>query len=87
MLGPAVDSVDLLAVFDAEAEFGGDGHLAAPALQRPAEQFLIDEWAIDLGRVEEGAAEFDGAVQGGDRFGLVGRTVGLAHAHAAKADC
>jgi hypothetical protein len=47
---------------------------------------LVREGAIDLGGVEERAAEFDGAVDGGDRLGLVGWAVGLAHAHAAKAD-
>ena len=71
VLGPAVDvGADLLAVLEAEAELGGDHHLVAPALQRAAEQLLVRVRAVDLGRVEEGAAELDGAVQRGDRLAL-----------------
>ena len=86
MLGPAVRSGRPLAVLDAEAELRGDRHLVAPPLQRPAQQLLVGEGAVDLGRVEEGAAELEGAVDGGDGLRLVRRAVGLAHAHAAQAD-
>ena len=82
----AVEAGALLAVVEAEAELGGDGHLVAAAGERAAEQLLVLEGAIDLGGVEEGAAEFDGAMQRGDRLGFVRRAVGLAHAHAAEAD-
>ena len=36
--------------------------------KRAAEQLLVLERAVDFGGVEEGAAEFDGTMQGGDRF-------------------
>ena len=85
-LRAAVGAGALLAVGEAEAELGGDGHLVAAAGKGAAEQFLVRERAVDLGGVEEGAAEFDGAMQRGDRLRLVRRTVGLAHAHAAEAD-
>ena len=39
-----------------------------------------------LGRVEESAAQFDGAVNGGDGFGLVGWAIELAHPHAAETE-
>ena len=76
----------LLAVLDAEAELRGEDHLVAPPLERPAQQLLVGVGAVDLRRVEEGAAELDGAVDGGDGFRLVRGAVRLAHAHAAKAD-
>jgi hypothetical protein len=87
MLRPAVAlGADLLAVLEAKPELGGDHHLVAPPLERPAEQLLVGERAVDLGRVEERAAQLDGAMQRGDRLALVGRAVGLAHAHAAQTD-
>ena len=49
-----------------EAELGGDDDLVAPALERPAQQLLVGEGAVHLGRVEEGHAQLDGAVDGGD---------------------
>jgi hypothetical protein len=50
---------------DGKAEFGGEDDAIASPLQRAAEQFLIGERAIDFGRIEKGAAEFDGAMDGG----------------------
>src|SRR6185437_14019217 len=50
------------------------------------QQFLVGERTVDLGRVEERAAQFDRPVQRGHRFGLVGCTVAAAHAHAAEAE-
>jgi len=85
VLWPAVEP-GLPAVGDAEAELGRNRHLVAPTLQRAAEQLLVDEGPIDLGRVEKGAAELDRPVQRRDRLRLIGRPVGLAHAHAAEAD-
>ena len=82
----AVEAGALPAVVEAEAELGGEGHLVAAAGERAAEQLFVLEGAVDLGGVEKGAAEFDGAMQRGDRFALIRRTVGLAHAHAAEAD-
>src|SRR5690348_10626399 len=62
-LRPAVAlGADLLAILQAKAEFGGERHLVAATLQRTAEQFFIPVGAVDLCRVEKGAAELDGAV-------------------------
>ena len=86
-LGPAVPvDADLLVAVEAEAELGGDHDLVAPALERLAEQLLVLVRAISLGRVEEGAAKLDGAMQRGDRLAFVRRAIGLAHGHAAKTD-
>src|SRR5271165_3837439 len=85
MLGPAFDT-DLLSVVEAKAKFCRDHQLVAPAFERPAQQLFIDERTIDLGRVEESASQFDGAIQCGHRLGFIRRTVALAHSHAAQAD-
>jgi hypothetical protein len=66
--------------------FCGDYHLAAPAFERSADQFLVPEGTIDLDCVEEGATWLDRAMQCGDRLRFVGRSTRLAQAHAAETD-
>ena len=73
-------------VVEDEAELGGDRHELAPPFYRAADQRLVGERAVGLGGVEERAAEVDGAMQGRDRFRLVRRSIGLAHAHAAESN-
>lgn len=63
---------------------GHDGRLAA-AGQSLAEELLVAEGAVALGGVEEGDAQLQGAVDGGERFGLVGGAVVGAHPHQAEA--
>ncbi len=71
----------------AEAELGGDDHPVADGGQRFADQLFVDERAVDLGRVEERHAAFDGGMNQGDHLALVARqAIALAHAHAAQAD-
>ena len=72
-----------------EAELGGDRHLVAAALDRTSDEFLAVEGPVDLGGVDVGDAELDGAVDGADRLGVVERSasgVGAGHGHGAKAD-
>lgn len=52
--------------------FCGDYHLAAPAFERSADQFLVPEGTIDLDCVEEGATWLDRAMQCDDRLRFVG---------------
>ena len=55
--------------------------------ERLADQFLVGERAVGLGRVEEGHAAIVGGADQLDHLGLVGgRPVGGAHAHAAEAE-
>src|SRR6266567_541205 len=77
---------DLLAVLETKAKFGADDHLVAPVLERPAEQLLVGEGTIALGRIEEVASDLDGAVKCRDRFLFIGRTIGLAHGHTPETD-
>ncbi len=69
-----------LAVLELTAEFWWGNHrLVAPALQRPADQLLVDERAIDLGGVDKRDAELERAMNRGNGRGVIRRAVGLAH--------
>ena len=59
-------------------------HLVTTSLEGPSEQFLVGAPAVLVGRVEQGDAQLDRAVDGRDRLRLVALPVGLAHAHAAQ---
>ena len=70
-----------------EPELRGDDDLPAERLERLADQVFIRVRAVDLGRVEERDAPFDGLSDERDHLLPVrGRTVGKAHAHAAQAE-
>src|SRR3546814_8125134 len=61
------------------------GLLAAP-LDGLADEHLIGVRAVHVGGVEQVEAALQRVVDGGDRFGVVVRTVERAHAHAAEAE-
>jgi hypothetical protein len=87
MLGAAVAfAAHLLPILETKTELGRDHDLGTPALECAPEELLVRVGAIHLGRVEEVASQVDGAMQCGNRFLFVRRTVGLTHAHAAEAD-
>ena len=71
-----------------ETELGGQHYLVAAALECPADEFLVDVRAVDLGGVDQGHAEIERPVDGADRFGVVAAGAGVAvgHAHCAQAD-
>jgi hypothetical protein len=58
----------------------------AAVADRAAHQLLVAERAVDVGGVEKADAELEGAVDRGDRLGVVGGPVELGHAHAAEAE-
>src|SRR5580704_14315879 len=76
MLGPAVDTDDSVAL-EPGAKLRGDRYLTAPPFERPAKQLFVGKRAIVLRRVEEGASQFDRAMQCGDRLGFIRRSVKL----------
>ena len=85
MLRPAVDAASALAVCTThESKFGGDIHLVASIANCIANQFLILERAIGIGGIEEIDSQFQCPVNGRDRFCVVSRTIGIAHAHATE---
>ena len=72
-----------------EAELGGDLHLVAAALDGASDELLAVEGPVDLGGVDVGDAELEGAVDGADGLGVVERSaggVGAGHGHGAEAD-
>jgi hypothetical protein len=71
----------------ADAEFGGDEGLVAPVGQRLADLDLVGVRAVHLGRVEEGDAQFERAVDHRRRLILIrALAVEGGHAHTAQAD-
>ena len=68
-----------------DAALRGHDRLIAAALEGAAHQLFVGERAVDVGCVEQGDAELEGPVQGGDRLGFVAGAVELAHSHAAEA--
>src|SRR5207244_2790253 len=69
-----------------DAELGGDDDLVAPAADGAPAQLVVGVGAVHVGGVEEGDAEVERAVDGGDRLAVVVRAVELRHPHAAEAD-
>ncbi len=64
------------AVAGGQAGLGGDQHLVAAALDRPAEDLLGGAVGVDVGGVEEGDAGVDGDVEQAAGLGLVGGAPG-----------
>ncbi len=54
-----------------DAELRRHHHLVTSVLDRSTRQLLAVERAVHLGRVDVGDPEFDGAVDGADRLGVV----------------
>ena len=71
VLRPAVDADPGAVGQPLVAELGGELHLVAAVLtgrDRAADQLLVGERAVHVGGVEEGDAEVERAVDGGDRL-------------------
>ena len=89
---PAVHAGDHAVRVELEAELGRDDHAVARALElleRAGQQLLVRVRPVRLGRIEEGASELDGAMDGGDGLALValfGGAVRVAHPHQAEAE-
>ena len=85
VLGPAVDAaVGRVVGVAHDAELGGDDGHVASARQRLAHEDLVREGPVHVGRVEEGHAELEGAVDRGDGLVVVRLPVEVRHPHAAQ---
>ena len=85
--GAAVEAAQRVVVRVAhDAALGGEHHLLAPPADGAPDELLVGIRPVHVRRVEERHAEVEGPVDGGDRLGLVGGSVELAHAHAAEPD-
>jgi len=68
------------------SELRGQHHFMLASVNRTPQQLFISADPVHIGRIHEIYAMIDGAVNGGDGFGVVRRTVKLGHAHAAQSD-
>ena len=85
VVGPAVHADERAVRSALVAELGGQRHLVPAPGDGPAHQPLVGERSVHVGRVQEGDARVERLMDGGHRLLVVGRTVGLAHAHAPEA--
>ena len=71
-----------------QAELRRHHDLIAATLDRPPDQFLVEEGSVDLGGVEVGDAQIQRPVDGADRLGVAALTgvVVAGHRHSAQAD-
>ena len=81
----AVDAEEAAVLAALVAELRREHDLVAAAGDRAADELLVRERAVHVGRVEEGDPELERAVDRGDRLALVGGAVELGHPHAAEA--
>ncbi len=86
IFGAAVHT-NRFAVFNLEAEFRGNGYFIAESLERLAQELFIFIGAINFSRIEECDAQIKSTVQCTNGILFFLSAIGIAHAHAAKADC
>jgi hypothetical protein len=73
MVWPTIHAAQSLAIrAEMQAELGGQDDVVASAFEDTTEQLLVGMIAVYLGRIEEGAAKLDGALDGDYRLGFVG---------------
>src|SRR5208337_3544286 len=68
-----------------DGELRGEKHLFTAIANGLADQNFVVAVAIDVGGVQKIHAEFNGAVNRGDGFGVIPQAVEFRHAHTAKA--
>ncbi len=67
-------------------ELGRDHDVVAAPLDRPADELLVGQRAVQLRRVKEVDPEFEGAVDRLHRLVVIGRAVERGHPHAPEPD-
>src|SRR5207302_8238876 len=85
VIGLAADAEAAAVFASQDAELGGDHDALAPSLHGFADELLVAADAVHVGGIEKVDAQLESALDRGQRFGLVTRTVELRHAHAAEA--
>ena len=86
VLGRSVDAEERAVRATDVAELRGEHDLIAPSADRRADELLVRERAVHVGRVEEIDADVERAVNRRDRLRLVPARIELGHPHAAEAD-
>src|ERR1700693_3098196 len=67
-------------------ELCGQHEFVALALDRASDEFFVLVRPVNVGGVEKINAEFERAMNGRDRFGVIASRVKLRHAHTAEAE-
>ena len=80
----AVDANEFPLFITDIAELGRQENFSAAAFDGLADEALVLAAAVHVGRVEKVEAEIEGAVDGGNGFGVVLRSVEVGHAHATE---
>ena len=70
-----------------DAKFRGQKNFIAQTTNRSANQNFVVAVPVNIRGIKEGDAQFDGAVNCGDRLCIIALAVKFGHAHAAKAHC
>ncbi len=70
-----------------DAEFRGEKSLVAQAANGFADQDFVVTEAVDIRRIKKGDAEFGGAMNRGNGFRVVTRSIEFGHSHAAETHC
>src|ERR1700676_3610627 len=87
IVGLAADAADVGITGIADnSELCGQHELVALALDRASDELFVLVGPVNISGVEKGDAEFERAMNGRDRFGVVASGVKLRHAHAAEAE-
>ena len=86
VLWPAIQSYHAaLFGIDLETELGGNHDLRTVGSEGFTDEFLVGEWAVGLGGIEESYAAINGGMEKRDHLLLVSRrTIRHAHSHAAE---
>jgi Putative esterase len=84
IIRPPVDSQEFALRPAHIPKLAGEDDLVAPATNRATNQFLVLSHPVHVGGIQESHAQVESPVDGGYRFGLIGWTVKLRHAHATQ---
>ena len=76
--------VVLLWIRHRESTFGSQDDPMTITLKRFAHQFLVGEWPVDIGGIEECDTELHSAPNRGDGFRAISTSVGPSHRHTTK---
>ena len=86
VFGPAVHAEKIAAVVTHVAKFRGQDHLVAAVFDGASDQPLVFAAAVHVRRVEQGHADVQRAVDGGDGFPVIARAVKFRHPHASETE-
>ena len=87
VLGRAVNAAPATVCRSHVAELRSEDDLVPPPFDSPADELLVREGAVHVGRIEEVDTELERAVDRRDRLSFITSGVELGHAHASQPKC